>query len=169
MQITSPGAIAATKAVTVHYAKVSPIVFSDAADNFQSQEQCHTEAVTYTESENLWRLVMPTRDSGFEFTNQPADGKTGNCVFLGAFNDDSESSGTRGGFGTSLSRAVVESDPKLTAAFVSDATNIDVNGSYTYTAQRATLKIVVSYNDSGAGAHVTPELRKTLEVVFPGR
>ena len=169
VQITSPGAIAATKAVTVHYAKVSPIVFSDAADNFQSQEQCHTEAVTYTESENLWRLVMPTRDSGFEFTNQPADGKTGNCVFLGAFNDDSESSGTRGGFGTSLSRAVVESDPKLTAAFVSDATNIDVNGSYTYTAQRATLKIVVSYNDSGAGAHVTPELRKTLEVVFPGR
>ena len=169
VQITSPGATAATSKITVHYAKVSPIVFSDAADNFQSQEQCHTEAVTYTESENLWRLVMPTRDSGFEFTNQPADGKTGNCVFLGAFNDDSESSGTRGGFGTSLSRAVVESDPKLTAAFVSDATNIDVNGSYTYTAQRATLKIVVSYNDSGAGAHVTPELRKTLEVVFPGR
>ena len=168
VQITSPGAIAATKAVTVHYAKVSPIVFSDAAANFQSQAQCHTEAVVYEASKNLWRLVMPERNANFEFTNQRADGQTDTCNFLGKFNDDRDNSGTSGGVGTSLTRAM-ESTSGLTAAFTGSSTDINLNGSYIYTAQRATLKIVVSYNDSGAGAHVTPELRKTLEVVFPGR
>ena len=170
VQITSPGATAATSKITVHYAKVNPIVFSDAAANFQSQAQCHTEAVVYEASKNLWRLVMPERTANFEFTNQRADGQTDTCNFLGKFNDDPDLSGTSGGFGTSLTRAVTaDSDSRLKAAHTSDSTDINLNGSYRYTAQRATLKIVVSYNDRGAGAHVTPELRKTLEVVFPGR
>ena len=170
VQITSPGATAATSKITVHYAKVNPIVFSDAAANFQSQAQCHTEAVVYEASKNLWRLVMPERAANFDFTNQRADGQTDTCNFLGKFNDDPDLSGTSGGFGTSLTRAVTaDSDSRLKAAHTSDSTDINLNGSYRYTAQRATLKIVVSYNDRGAGAHVTPELRKTLEVVFPGR
>ena len=39
---------------------------------------------------------------------------------------------------------------------------------HTYTDGETQRKIVIAYNDNGAGADVTPEYRKTLIVVFPG-
>ena len=43
-----------------------------------------------------------------------------------------------------------------------------VSQPFRYTAGETTLSIVLAYNDNGPGAHVTPEHRKTIYVVFPG-
>ena len=46
---------------------------------------------------------------------------------------------------------------------------VGVNGNtFTYTAERRTLSIVIAYNDQGAGSHITDEYLRTVYVVFPG-
>ena len=43
-----------------------------------------------------------------------------------------------------------------------------IGNTFTYTASRRTLSIVIAYNDTGPGSHVTDEYLRTVYVVFPG-
>ena len=162
---TDPAYVDSTHALTVRYVKVDPIA-THASHNFSSRQTCHTGARQHGGTRAV--MTMPTREAGFVFTNQGANGAIGGCQFFGAF-DHRGSFGNRGGSG-GIERTVVDSETNgLRATFNSNDTQIRLSGnSHTYTDGESRLKIVLAYNDNGPGAHVTPELRKTLEVVFPG-
>ena len=159
--------------VSVIFRAVQPIVAHQF--NFSSQAICHDGG-----RRNLGpnaRLVMPVREEGFKFTGQAAPGKSGNCQFLGHFDDTRAANpasfaptefGIRGGSGN-IVRTTKETVGNLEPIYLTDDTRVDVTfAGHTYTDGETEAKIVIAYNDQGPAKDLTPEFLKTLVVVFPG-
>ena len=169
---STPTAKEAMVTLTANFRAVQPISSSSTHD-FLTQAQCH-EGNRRNFGPNA-ELRMPAREEGFEFVNQNAPDSTGTCGYFGHFVDELGNFGTNGGSGDLL-RTVVDAETNgLEANFRGTGRNnyetrVDLLGEerHTYTAGETTRKIVIAYNDNGAGADVTPEYRKTLIVVFPG-
>ena len=158
---TDPAYVDSTHALTVRYVRVDPIA-SNGNSNFQiqSKESCGIDRIGGTTSQ---RNVMPTEEAGTEFRHGSA------CQFFTLVEENRGSFGFKGGSG-GLTRTVVDSETNgLQVRQRNTHAQIQlVSQPFRYTAGETTLSIVLAYNDNGPGAHVTPEHRKTIYVVFPG-
>ena len=152
---TDPAYVDSTHALTVRYVRVDPIAAN--GSQIQSRQQCgYARVLNPTEQ----TLVLPVREAGAEFSSG------GNCQFFTLVEEGRGGFGFAGGSGGFV-RSVVETNG-LAVRQNNDKGEIRLSQTFTYTAGRTTLSIVLAYNDNGPGAHVTPEHRKTIYIVFPG-
>ena len=149
-------AVATQQTLTVRHQMVHPIIAAN--NSFQSRPNCHPgDQINGT---NDLEIVM---DPGEEDSVWNASGQ---CTYL-AFSDNI--------------RVYNTDNPRLPIGRTiksNDGLNLSTRGSehivgvagntFTYTADRHTLSIVIAYNDTGAGSHVTDEYLRTVYIVFPG-
>ena len=149
-------AVATQQTLTVRHQMVHPIIA--APNSFQSRPNCHPgDQINGT---NDLEIVMAAGEEGSVWN------AGGQCSYLA--------------FSRNI-RVYNVDDPRLPIARTvktDDGLNlgtrnadhiVGVNGNtFTYTAERRTLSIVIAYNDTGPGSHVTDEYTRTIYVVFPG-
>ena len=147
-----------TEILTVRYVGVSPIV--SANDSLQSRPQCHPgNQINGTDS---LEIVMAAGEEGSEWNGG------GNCSYL-AFSDN-----IRVGNAAAPNLPIVRTKKTADGLELRDRQSnnehvVGVTGNtFTYTADRHTLSIVIAYNDEGAGSHITDEYLRTVYIVFPG-
>ena len=133
------------------------------ANNFQIQanERCGFDDLNDPTEQTL---VLPAQE---ERTAYRLSG-SGNCGFFTLVDETNGSGfGFRGGSGN-IARTVLRTNG-LQVHQNSRKAEIQLSSEpFTYTAERATLSIVLAYNDEGPAKDLTAEHRKTIYIVFPG-
>ena len=149
-------AVATQQTLTVRHQMVHPIIAAN--NSFQSRPNCHPG--NQVNGTNDLEIVMAAGEAGSVWN------ASGQCSYL-AFSDNI--------------RVYNVDNPRLPIARTiktNDGLNLSTRGSehivgvagntFTYTASRRTLSIVIAYNNTGPGSHVTDEYLRTVYVVFPG-
>ena len=133
------------------------------ANNFQIQanERCGFDDLNDPTEQTL---VLPAQE---ERTAYRLSG-SGNCGFFTLVDETNGSGfGFRGGSGN-IARTVLRTNG-LQVNQNNLKAEIQLSSEpFEYTAERATLSIVLAYNDEGPAKDLTAEHRKTIYVVFPG-
>ena len=149
-------AVATQQTLTVRHQMVHPIIA--APNSFQSRPNCHPgDQINGT---NDLEIVMAAGEEGSVWN------AGGQCSYLAfsrnvrVYNVDAPR--------LPIARTV-KTDDGLNLGTRNADHIVGVNGNtFTYTAERRTLSIVIAYNDTGPGSHVTDEYLRTVYVVFPG-
>ena len=149
-------AVATQQTLTVRHQMVHPIIA--APNSFQSRPNCHPG--NQINGTNDLEIVMAAGEEGSVWN------ASGQCTYLA--------------FSRNI-RVYNVNDPRLPIARTvksNDGLNLSTRGNdhivgvagntFTYTAERRTLSIVIAYNNTGPGSHVTDEYLRTVYIVFPG-
>ena len=149
-------AVATQQTLTVRHQMIQRIISDNGS--FQSRPNCHPG--NQINGNTLLQIVMAAGEEGSVWNGG------GGCSYL-AFSDNV--------------RVYNVAEPRLPIARTiksNDGLNLSTRGNehivgvagntFTYTAERRTLSIVIAYNDTGPGSHVTDEYLRTVYVVFPG-
>ena len=144
--------------LTVKHQMIRPIT-STHTQAFQSRAQCHPGA--QQNGQSLLRIVVDPGEEGSDWV------ASGQCSYLAFGRND------RVGRDDTVPKTIIRSVQTDGGLNLNNRHNhehiVGVTGNrFTYTADLATLSIVIAYNDQGPGDHITEAFLRTIYVVFPG-
>ena len=178
VEVSAAGATAARKAITVKFVGVNPIVSNQFG--FRANRDCFGDTAQPTYGDNNFipargglfgnknvRMLMMPQPPNSRYNGGVLDGS--NCPWFGNYAFTNGTFKDSGGAGPLTYRVDEEASDGLNVRLVGGQLQVYMTAEtlpYTWLLGSRIFRLALDIDDTGAGSHATPPLRKILEVVF---